>query len=132
MQQKYLGYMFFVGIILIQLAMDHTVEKCESNLGKLLIFLHHALQLFFFFGSMVFGYHKYHLILLVGAISVHKVYKRCPLTKIHNTMCGFHETDPLIALINKIVPNYPNNLNETTIVYYTLIISVFIYNVLHL
>ena len=127
-----IGYLFFVSIVIIQFIVDHTVEKCKSNVGKILIFLHHALQLNFFFGSIVFGYHRYHLILLVGAILVHKSFKRCPITKVHNTMCGFNENEPLVALINKLVPNYPNNLNETIIVYYTLLITVFIYDVLHL
>lgn len=127
-----LKHILFVLIIVIQIYMDEMLPKCETNYGKLFIILHHMLQLFFFFGSFVFGYHRYHLVLIVGAFLVHKIYRRCPITIVHNRMCGFDDNDPLITLINKIVPNYPDNLDDTTIVYYTLLILVFIYDVFYL
>lgn len=94
--------------------------------------LHHLLQLYFFFGSFVFGYHRYHIVLIVGAFLVHKIHNRCPITIVHNRLCGFNDNDPLTTIINKIVPNYPNNIDDTTIMYYTLLILVFIYDVFYL
>lgn len=123
-----LGYVSYLMTLLLQIMIDPTLVKCKSTIGVILIILHHALQLFFFFGSLVFGYHEYHLVIVFVSLLVHIKQKRCPITIVHNKLCGFETNNPLITIINRIVPNYPDNGKETVYLYYLLLICVIVYD----
>jgi hypothetical protein len=112
----------------IQIIIDPTLIECKSVLGVILIMLHHALQLSFFFGSLMYGYHEYHLVLVIVSLLVHIKLKRCPITVVHNKLCGFETNNPLVTLINRIVPNYPDNDKQTVYVYYLMLIGVILYD----
>ena len=118
---------FFV-IAFIQIILDPTILSCKSYIGTLLIIFHHMLQWYFFIGSILFNHHKLHLIIVILALVIHKIFTICPLSIFHNKLCKFEEKKPLVTILNRVVPNYPNNIKNVIHLYYTLIICVIIYD----
>lgn len=116
-------------ILIVQIYIDPVVRKCKSKLGVVMIIFHQFLNMTILFGSILFGCHEYHLILLVGSFLVHKLAGICPLTKIHNKLCGVDEKKPLITILNRFVPNYPNNTNNVILLYYVLLATVVVYDI---
>ena len=116
-------------VFLIQIYIDPMIRECKSKLGILLIVSHHFLNITIVFGSLLFGHRVYHLILLIGALVVHKMSGICPLTKIHNQLCGINENKPLITILNRIVPNYPNNTKTVIMLYYVILITIITYDI---
>lgn len=122
---------FLVAMIFVtQVYIDPIIRKCESNLGITTIILHQLLNIIIIFGSLLFGYHEYHLSLIVGAFVVHKLSGICPLTKIHNKLCNVDENKPLFTILNSIVPNYPYNEKNVIMLYYVILIVIISYDVL--
>lgn len=119
---------FFISLIGLQVYSDPTIRECKKKRGVVLIVLHHIFFLTAMLGSILFGYHKYHLMILVGALLVHVKRGDCPLTKIHNQMCGFDENKPLITLLNRLIPNYPNNVRTVIYAYYTIVFGLLVYD----
>ena len=119
-------------IYLLQVIMDHTIRDCKSIAGVVLILCHHALQLFFFFGSLVYGKHEYHLVVVIVSLLIHIQQKICPITIVHNKLCKFDGNIRLVTLLNRIIPNYPDNGKQTVIVYYFILISVIVYDFIHI
>jgi hypothetical protein len=120
---------FFICIITLQIYKDPTIQDCKSKSGTALIIFHHALQLFFIFGSFVFGYHKIHLIILILAFITHITYKMCPLTIIHNKLCEFDKNNPLITFINHAVRNSPNSRKHAVYTYYFILFIIMTYDI---
>jgi hypothetical protein len=112
----------YLMIVATQIGLDPNMKECKNKLGVVLIVFHHMLQWYFFIGSLVFGYHDFHMKLLIVALFIHLLYRICPLTIIHNRICKIDEKKPLITLLNHIVKQ------DTIVVYYLMIISVITYD----
>lgn len=125
-------YLFVILILIVQVYIDPVIRKCENKLGVIMIFLHQLLNMTIFFGSLLFGCHEYHLILLIGSFLVHKISGICPLTKIHNNLCKVNENKPLVTILNRVVPNYPNNTRNVIILYYVILTMIIIYDITYI
>ena len=123
-------YIIVALTLITQVYIDPIIRRCKSNIGILLIILHQFLNITIIFGSLLFGHHEYHLLLLVGALVVHKLSGICPLTKVHNKLCNVDENKPLITILNRIVPNYPNNTKNVIILYYVILTAIISYDVI--
>lgn len=130
MWKNHLLYMIVTLIMITQIYIDPVIRNCKSSMGILLIIFHQILNIFIIFGSLLFGYHDYHLLFLLIALVVHKLSGICPLTKVHNKLCEVDEEKPLITILNHIVPNYPNNTKNVIILYYFIIIGIIVYDIL--
>ena len=115
-------FILYIIIVLIQIGLDPNIKDCKHKLGVVLIVGHHLLQWYFFIGSFVFGHHNFHMKLVIVAFFVHLLYRICPLTIVHNRICGMEEKKPLITLLNHIFTK------KVIVVYYFMIISVIIYD----
>jgi hypothetical protein len=123
-------YIIVAVTFITQVYIDPIIRKCKSNVGILLIILHQLLNMTILFGSLLFGHHEYHLLLLVGALVVHKLSGICPLTKVHNKLCDVDESKPLITILNRIVPNYPNNTKNVIMLYYVILTAIISYDII--
>lgn len=121
----------FLVIFLIQVKFDYILFKCKNILGKILILLHHLLNIYLLLGSILFENHLIHLfIILIGLIG-HKLIGKCPLTIYTNKLC-FDKKEkhrPFITILNHIL-NILNIHNEENIkkTYYSLMILIIIYD----
>ena len=123
-------YIIVALTLITQVYIDPIIRRCKSNIGILLIILHQFLNITIIFGSLLFGHHEYHLLLLVGALVVHKLSGICPLTKVHNKLCKVDENKPLITILNRIVPNFPNNTKNVIILYYVILTAIISYDII--
>ena len=103
------NYLVYCIIVCLQCIFDHTINSCKCKVGKLLIIVHHIFQLYAFFGSLLFGWHELHVVLIVCALLVHMKYGSCPLTVVHNEYCGFDKNEPLYTILNKLAPSQNQN-----------------------
>lgn len=120
--------LFLITLLLFQVYIDPTIRACKTKRGVLLVVLHHMFFITTIFGSILYGFHKYHLVVLVGAFFVHYIKGSCPVTRIHNELCGFDEDKPLITVFNRLVPNYPNNIQTVIYNYYMLVLGLIVYD----
>ena len=123
-------YIIVAVTLITQIYIDPIIRKCKSKLGILLIILHQLLNMTILFGSLLFGHHEYHLLLLLGALMIHKLSGICPLTKVHNKLCEVDESKPLITILNRIVPNYPNNTKNVIMLYYVILTIIISYDII--
>lgn len=68
----------------------YPCEKKEDISINLMHILHHFLSNYLFFGSLIFGYYKYHLLIIAVAV-IHWLLNddKCIITLIYNKSCGF-------------------------------------------
>jgi hypothetical protein len=112
-------------LLLIQLYNDRkSVLECKCYVGKALIVMHHALQMYILFGGYIWN-SKLHLVVLVTAFTVHYMNNRlCPITVVHNRMCGYPEDKQLQTTLNVLEPNR----NRVICVYYFLLTLALLYD----
>jgi hypothetical protein len=110
----------FIVILLLQILLNRSnISTCVSAYGKLVVVLHHAVQLYIIFGSLLFGLHKFHLLVIVIAFVVHKAYGMCPITIYHNKKCKYKNTEsPLKTFLNDLSPFL--NISPITLYYFVL------------
>ena len=124
--------LIYIIIVLLQTITDPYLMKCKNRKGQLLIIAHHFIQWYFFIGSIIFGYHKFHLLTVIIAFIVHKSYGMCPITIIHNQLCNFDNKKYLFTLINRFVHTFNIKLVTSVQIYYFMLFCVFIYDILHI
>ena len=117
---------FFV-LVCLQIGLDNNMKKCKNIKGRLLLAIHHFLQIYSLFGSVVFGYHKLHIISLLIALLVHYVSGRCFITNLHDKLCDLKESR-LETFLNHILRVLKIKYNP--FIYYGLLIAVLIYDIL--
>ena len=105
--------------LILQILNDRSaIINCESNAGKIFIILHHLLQYYIMFGGYV-SHTEVHLFVVVFSFAVHYLNdKLCPLTVIHNKMCGYERDRQLQTLLNRLEPDR----TRVIYVYYTLLL----------
>lgn len=121
-----LSGVFFV-IALVQAFHDPLLSHCSNPYGMLFIIAHHMLALYLITGSLFFGNHKTHLVVVIGAFVVHKMYKICPLTTWHNEICGLDLKTPLYTIFNHVT----HTTSQAICLYYFVIIVVVLYDLEH-
>lgn len=119
---------FFISLVVLQVYTDPMIRECKKKRGVVLIVLHHTIFLIAMSGSILFGYHKYHLMILVGALLVHVIQGDCPLTQIHNQLCGFDEDKPLITILNRLIPNCSDDKQTDKYTYYMVVLGLMVYD----
>ena len=118
----------WVVIALIQAFHDPLLSRCSNPYGMLFIIAHHMLALYLITGSLFFGNHKSHLIVVIVAFVVHKIYKICPLTTWHNEICGLDLNTPLYTIFNHVT----HTISQAIYLYYCVIIIVILYDIKHI
>lgn len=115
-----------VVVLILQIINDRrTIINCESNAGKLYVVLHHVLQFYILFGGYVSNT-ELHMVVVIVSFTVHYLNdKLCPLTVIHNKMCGYEHDRQLQTLLNRIEPDR----TRVIYVYYTLLMITISFNV---
>lgn len=123
--------LLFVLIVFVQVLMDPSYCACETQNGKLLLIVHHMINIGLFVGSFLFGYHTQHLIFLGFAIGLHILLGGCFLTKINNRLCNLQTNDHiLITFTNHIMDFIGSNAHRQ--VYYILAFLAAMYDVFHI
>lgn len=97
----------FVSIwLLAQLYIDRdTILNCQPIVGKALIILHRAFQIYILFGGYLSD-SRIHLAIVILSFTAHYMNNRlCPITVIHNKICGYEENIQFQTVLNKIEPD---------------------------
>jgi len=84
-------------IVFVSFILEQSKSPCKylTYQSILLSFIHHTISNYSYFGSLLFGYHKFHLLFLfsvfIGWVLMYKFgYKfTCILTYYYNNLCGF-------------------------------------------
>lgn len=82
--------LFFL-LLIVQILLDGTINKCKNKYGKILLLLHHFIGVYIYIGSLLLGYHLFHLIIVIIAIIAFSIKNTCPMTKWQNDLCNFNE-----------------------------------------
>ena len=77
----------FVLLFLVQYIMDRSTSNCITYDGEILLFIHHIMAVYIYFGPFFFN-PFYHLIFCIILLIHWYTYKACILTKITNYYCG--------------------------------------------
>ena len=109
--------LFFL-LTFVQVLIDPTYCACQTWTGRLLLIAHHFIHIGLFLGSVLFGHHLLHLVIVVLSIGLHLYSSGCFLTKINNRLCKIDINKPLITFTNHIMNLLQSKANRT--VYYTL------------
>jgi len=94
---------FFVLLVLAQYIMDRSTSICKTYTGEILLFFHHIMAVYIYFGPFFFN-PLYHLIFCVIILIHWYMNKSCILTKLTNYYCGvdinrpFHDYVRLIEI----------------------------------
>jgi len=101
-----MNLIYYVPVLLfIQMLNDPNIINCSSVPGKLLLILHHALAVYILLGGYVSD-PRIHLMVVFVSFTVHYINKRlCPITVIHNKLCGFPKKTQLHTILNVIEPS---------------------------
>lgn len=82
----------FSFIVLLSFCIDKYNNPCKNEIFFLNMthLVHHAFSNFLYYGSLFFGYHLYHLlIMLMTFLSWYFYDGRCIVSDIYNKYCGF-------------------------------------------
>lgn len=104
-----------------------NIYECKDHRGKLLIMIHHSMNIYAFFGSLLFGFHGVHICILIGALLIHILFGRCPLTTLNNEICLFDKNQPLRTFLNNVIQT--SNVTIIKRCYYILLILVIMYDI---
>lgn len=117
-------------MVFLQLMMKRKhFSTCKSTYGRLLVVLHHILQIYILWGSLLFGFYKFHLFFITIAFFVHKTYGICPITLYHNKKCKYKNPKaPLNTIINETIRLLDLNVSPIDC-YYTILGIVVLYNI---
>lgn len=112
-------------LIIFQLISDiSNINECVSVSGKILLILHHILQVYILYGGYFFN-SRVHITVLVLSFAVHYLHhKICPITVVNNHICGFPKNQQLHTMLNVIEPNR----THVICVYYFLLTIAFLYD----
>lgn len=100
-----------------------SVYECKNNYGRTMIVLHGVLSMYLMFGAY-FSNNYVHLFIVSSAFLIHYFNnKTCPITVIHNEICGFDRSERLPTFINNIIPH-----EYTLIIYYTILSCAIVFN----
>ena len=90
----------FILLVIIEISLDKNINKCKNILGKLLLIGHHFGGVYLVLGSLLLGYHLFHLIIIVLTIIPYIIYNGCFLTVWNNILCNFDEKALFTSWLN--------------------------------
>ena len=122
----YVKFVIYIFLIFLQVYFDQFVYKCKTYKGKILIIIHHILQIYSIFGSLIFKQYYLHTFSLLFAFISHLILKKCFVTQIQNKWCEFDDNVKLETFLNHVIKIL--NIDYTNNIYYTLLICVILYN----
>ena len=118
----------FVPVVLLalfQMCSDPNITRCPDMSGRLLLMLHHALAVYILLGGYVSD-PRIHLLVVLVSFTVHYKNKRlCPITVVHNRMCGFPKKQQLKTILNVIEPD----TKRVVCLYYFFLMVAVLYDV---
>ena len=100
--------LIFSLLVIVQYLMDRFTSTCATYTGEVLLFFHHIMAVYIYFGPLFFN-PFYHLLFCVILLIHWHTYKACIVTKWTNYYCGvdmnrpFHDYVRLLKLY-KIYP----------------------------
>jgi len=116
-------------ITLIQTLFDPTLYACTTLSGRFLLIIHHAINIGFWTGSLLFGHHRLHLMILIIAIVLHMLLDGCFLTTLNNRICKINpDKHVLVTFINHIM-NFLGCKKYVIFVYYLMAIAIAYYDI---
>lgn len=92
----------FILLVIVHVSLDNTLDKCKNIYGKLSIIIHHLGGIYLVLGSLLFGYHLFHFILVFLVIILYNINDGCFLTTWTNKFCKFDDKELFKTLFNKI------------------------------
>lgn len=102
-----------------------TKSGCKETFKTILIsILHNYGSIYLFFGSALFGYYLFHLLILIIVVVLWKIHSMCFVTRYYNNLCKISEKRPfhdIFFFINKQlkIPNF----------HYLMVFIVCLYNI---
>jgi len=93
---------FFVLLVIAQYIMDRSTSICKTYIGEVLLFIHHIMAVYIYFGPFFFN-PFYHLIFCIILLIHWLTYKACIVTKFTNYYCGVDINRPFhdyVKLLN--------------------------------
>ena len=120
----------FIFVVILSFTLDNVLFECSIPSVYTFInnFIHHIISMYLWFGSIIFGKYKYHLLFL-GIVLTFQYFNKwkCPITLEYNKQCGFHVSEnhkDIIYWINKnIFSHFP---------YYTFLKLLVLYDIFNL
>ena len=82
-----MNLIFFGMLVVAQYIMDRMTNTCNTNTGEVLLFFHHIVAAYIYFGPFFFN-PFYHLIFCIILLIHWYTYRSCIVTKITNYYCG--------------------------------------------
>lgn len=95
--------LIFSLLVIVQYLMDRFTSTCATYTGEVLLFFHHIMAVYIYFGPLFFN-PFYHLLFCVILLIHWHTYKACIVTKWTNYYCGvdmdrpFHDYVRLLKL----------------------------------
>ena len=93
-----MNLVFFGILVIAQYIMDRMTNTCTTYTGEVLLFFHHIVAAYIYFGPFFFN-PFYHLIFAVIVLIHWYTYKACILTVYTNRYCGVEESKPFRDII---------------------------------
>ena len=93
-----MNLIFFGMLVIVQYIMDRMTNTCTTNTGEVLLFFHHIVAAYIYFGPFFFN-PFYHLIFSVFVLIHWYTYKACILTVYTNRHCGKDDSTPFRDIV---------------------------------
>ena len=119
-----LNIKIFIFVLLVVIQKSLIKYDCADNTGVILLWIHHAISLYIFLGSVLFNNHKIHLLFIICSFIIHYIYKRCPISIAHNKLCTKPAKQPLYTFIN-----LADDIFNVKMKYYYVLIFIVLYDV---
>ena len=88
--------LIFSILVIVQYLMDRFTSKCATYTGEVLLFIHHIMAVYIYFGPFFFN-PFYHLIFCIILLFHWYTYEACIVTRWTNYYCGVDIKRPLSA-----------------------------------
>lgn len=95
-------YYFFLLFTIIQYTWDRLTTYCNTNIGEILLFIHHLMSAYIYLGGFLFN-PLYHLI-FISIILIHWITNnnKCYVTQLTNRYCEYKENKNFEDIIQKL------------------------------
>lgn len=114
------GLLIFIILIIVQILLDKTFNKCENIYGKLLMFIHHIIGIYLWVGSLLLGNYLFHLIFVIIVQVLYIILNGCFLTDWQNKLCKFDKNELFRSWLNIIFGD--ENIKMTHIIGINIVI----------
>ena len=81
--------LFFIAVVVVSFIVEIIMQTCSNRSiwSDIISFIHHILSIYGILGSILFGYHKEHLLFLVSVLIGWAVFGKCIFTIWYEKLC---------------------------------------------